>query len=87
MLALFHAEADYGFLAKRLGGFQPVYALDQHETRAVRTHQDRCLLTDVEHACGDFVNALLHERGPAFDRHVDIGDPESLAFHHDQGTG
>jgi hypothetical protein len=44
MLALFHAEADDGFLAKRLGGFQPVSALDQHETRAVRTHQDWCLL-------------------------------------------
>jgi hypothetical protein len=24
-----------------------------------------------------------HERGPAFDRHVDIGDRESLTFHHD----
>jgi hypothetical protein len=27
----------------------------------------------------------VHERGPAFDRHVDIGNRESLAFHHDRG--
>jgi hypothetical protein len=69
MLARFDAEADDGFLAERLGGFQPVQALDQHEPRAVRTHKDWCLLADVEHAGGDFVHALLHERGPAFDRH------------------
>ena len=60
-------------------------ALDQHETRAVRTHQDWRLLADVEHTGGDFVHPLLHERGPAFDRHVDIGNRESLAFHHDRG--
>jgi hypothetical protein len=53
VLARFHAEADDGFLAKRLGGFQPVQALDQHETRDVRSHQDWCLLADVEHAGGD----------------------------------
>jgi hypothetical protein len=55
VLARFRGEADDGFLAERLGGFQPVYALDQHETRAVRTHQDGCLLADLEHAGGDFV--------------------------------
>jgi hypothetical protein len=43
-------------------------ALDQHETPAVPTHQDWCLLADVKHAGGDFVHALLHERGAAFDR-------------------
>jgi hypothetical protein len=30
-----------------------VKALNQHETRAIRTHQDWCLLADVEHAGGD----------------------------------
>ena len=34
----FYAEADDGFLAERLGGFQPVQAVDQYETRTVRTH-------------------------------------------------
>ena len=83
MFARFHAEADDGFLAERLGGFQPVQALNQHETRAIRTDQDWCLLADVEHAGSDFVHALLDERGPTFDRHVGIGDREGFAFHHD----
>jgi len=37
VLARFYAEADDGFLAERLGDFQPVQALNQHETRAIRT--------------------------------------------------
>ncbi len=69
MLSRFHAEADDSFLAERLGGFQPVQALDQHETRAIRTHQDWCLLADFEHAGSDFVHALSHKRGPTFDGH------------------
>ena len=40
VLARFCAEADDGFLAERLDGFQPVQALNQHETRAIRTDQD-----------------------------------------------
>jgi hypothetical protein len=37
VLARFYAEADDGFLAERVGDFQPVQALNQHETRAIRT--------------------------------------------------
>jgi hypothetical protein len=36
VFARFHAKADDGCLAERLGGFQPVQALNQHETRAIR---------------------------------------------------
>ena len=64
MLARFYAEADDGFLAERLDGFQPVQALNQHETRAIRTDQDWCLLADVEHAGSDFVRALFGRARP-----------------------
>ena len=48
-----------------------VQVLDQHETRAVR------------HAGG--FSTPFARAWPGVDRHVDIGDSESLAFHHDQG--
>src|SRR5208282_4794868 len=81
VLARVDAKADDGLLAERLGGLQPVQPLDQHEARAVRPYQDRGLLAVLEHAGGDFVHALLLERGPAFDRHVDVGDGKNLALH------
>src|SRR5450631_185206 len=86
MLPGIHPVADDGGLAERLGGLQPVQALDQHETRAVLPHLDRHLLAVLEHALGDLVHARLHERFAPLDRHVDLGDREILAFHHDGAT-
>lgn len=74
--------ADDGRLAERLGGFQAVQALDQHEAGTVGAHQDRRLLAGFEHAGGDFVHAFLLKRGTPFDRHVDVGDGDGLALHH-----
>jgi hypothetical protein len=54
------------------------------KTGAIRTHQDWCLLA---HAGSNFVHALLHERGAAFDWYVNIGNREGLAFHHHQREG
>src|SRR5208282_835551 len=82
VLARVDAEADDGFLAERLGGFQPVQTLDQYKARAVLPYQDRRLLPVIEHAGGDFVDAFLLERGAAFDRHVNVGDGKDLALHH-----
>lgn len=61
--------------------------LDQHEACAVGAHQYRPLLAGIEHAGGDYVDVLLLKRGPPFDRHVDIGDGEGLALHHDGARG
>src|SRR5579862_492744 len=84
VLARINEEADDGFLAKRLGGLQPMEAFDEDETCAVRPHQDWRLLAFLEHAQCDFVHALLFEGGAPFDRYVDVGDRESLALHHDR---
>ena len=61
---------------------QPVQALDQHKTRAVRPHQDRRLLAVREHALRDLLDTLWIERGPPLDRHIDRVDREILTFHH-----
>ena len=50
-------EADDSLFAERLGGFQPMQALDKHETSTVRPYQDRRLQALVEHARGDSVYA------------------------------
>src|SRR5260221_9745875 len=76
------AEADDGLLAQRLCSLQPMQALNQHETGAVRPHQDRRLLTVREHALRDLLDAFWVECGPPLDRHVDRVDREILAFHH-----
>jgi len=76
------AVADDGGLAQRLGGLKPVQALDQHEARAVRAHQDRRLLALREHTVRDRIDALQVERFAPCGRHVDIGDREGLAFKH-----
>jgi hypothetical protein len=81
VLARVDAEADDCFLAERLGGLQPVQAGDQDKARAVRPYQDRRLLTVIEHAGSDFVDALLLKRGAPFDRHVNVGDDKSFALH------
>jgi hypothetical protein len=47
------------FSPNALAASRAMWALDQHETHAVRTHHDWCLLGDVEHAGGDFVHALF----------------------------
>src|SRR5664279_5547336 len=86
MLPGIHPVADDGGLAERLGGLQPVQALDQHETLAVGAHLDRHLLAVLEHALGDLGDALLVERFAPLDRHVDLGDREILAFHHGGAT-
>src|SRR6516225_7576977 len=59
MLARLDAEANDGFLAKRLCSLQTVQALDQHKAHSVGPHQDRCFLALVEHTRSDFVRALL----------------------------
>jgi hypothetical protein len=84
VLARFHAEADDGFLAEPLGG-----GVGPRPARnARRPHAPGFVFAGRCRACWRrFVHALLHERGPAIDRHVDIGDRESLASHHDQGKG
>src|ERR1039458_1069443 len=82
MLPGIHPVADDGGLAQRLGGFQPVQALDQHETLAGGAHLDRHLLAVLEHSGGDLVDARRHERFAPLDRHVDLGDREILALHH-----
>jgi hypothetical protein len=74
-------EADNSFFAERLGGFQPMQALNEHETSAVRPYQDRRLQTLVEHARGDFVYAPLIKGGAPFDWHVDVCDRNGLALH------
>ena len=51
MLPCVDAEADNGLLAQRLGGFQPVQALDQDEARAIGTHQDGRLLAIRDMLC------------------------------------
>jgi len=76
------AVTDDGGLAQRLGGLKPVQALDQHEARSVRAHQDRRLLALLEHAVCDRIDALQVERFAPRGRHVDIGDREGLAFQH-----
>src|ERR1035437_6797034 len=86
MLPGIHPVADDGGLAQRLGGFQPVQALDQHETLAVGAHLDRHLLAVLEHAGGDLVDARLHQRFAPLDRHVDLGDREILALEHGGAT-
>jgi hypothetical protein len=78
-------KTDDGFFAERLGGLQTMQALDQDKARAIRSHQDRRLLAVVEHTGGDFIDALLFERSAPFYRHVDVGDCESLALHHEPG--
>lgn len=50
MFTRVHAEADDGLFAQCLGSLQAVQALDQHEARAVRAHQNWCLLAIGEHA-------------------------------------
>ena len=82
MLPGVDAVADDGGLAQRLGGLKPVQALDQHEARSVRAHQDRRLLALLEHAVCDRIDALQVERFAPRGRHVDIGDWEDLAFQH-----
>ena len=82
MLPGVDAVADDGGLAQRLGGLKPVQALDQHEARSVRAHQDRRLLALREHAVRDRIDALQVERFASRGRHVDIGDWEDLAFQH-----
>jgi len=82
MLPCIYSKANDGLLAQCLGGLQPVQALDQHEARAVRTHQDGRLLAVREHALRDFLDALWIERGPPLYRHVDGIDREVLALHH-----
>jgi len=82
MLPGVDAVADDGGLAQRLGGLKPVQALDQHEARSVRAHQDRRLLALLEHAVRDRIDALQVERFAPPGRHVDIGDWEDLAFQH-----
>src|ERR1035437_4510212 len=86
MLPGIHPVADDGGFAQRLGGFQPVQALDQHETLAVGAHLDRHLLAVLEHAGGDLVDARLHQRFAPLDRHVDLGDREILALEHGGAT-
>ena len=61
-------EADDSFFAECLGGLQTMQTLNQHKARALRPHQDRCLLAVVQHIGGDFVHALLFERGAPFYR-------------------
>lgn len=80
-------KADDSFFAERLGGLQSMQALNQYKARAVRSHQDRRALAVVEHAGGDFVDALLFEGGTPLRRHVDVGDGEGLALHHDRVRG
>jgi hypothetical protein len=82
MLPGFDSVTDDGGLAQRLGGLKPVQALDQHEARAVRAHQDRRLLALREHAVRDRIDTFQVERFAACRRHVDIGDREGLAFQH-----
>ena len=41
-------EADDSFFAECLGGLQTMQTLNQHKARAVRPHQDRCLLAVVQ---------------------------------------
>ena len=74
-------EADDSFFAERLGGFQPMQALNEHENSAVCPYQDRRLQTLVEHARGDFVYAPLIKGGAPFDWHVGVCDRNGLALH------
>ena len=81
MLARVDAVADDRSLAERLGRFQPVETLDQHEACAIRPHQDWHLLPVFEHAGGDFIDAPLLQRRASLDRYVNVGDGENLALH------
>ena len=81
MLPCIDKEGDNGLFAERLGGFQPMQALNEHETSAVRPYQDRRLQALVEHARGDFVYAPLIKGGAPFDWHVDVCDRNGLALH------
>lgn len=83
MLPCLDPEADDGLLAQSLGGFQPVQALDQHEARAVRSHQDGRLLAVREHALRNVLDAFGIERGPPLDGHVNSVNRKILALHHD----
>jgi hypothetical protein len=70
------------FFAERFGGFQPMQAFNEYKSSAVRPYQDRRLLTLLQHARGDFVDALLIESGAPLDWHVDVCDRDGLTLHH-----
>ena len=60
-------------------------AFDEHETCAVRPHQDLGLSSMLSAILssmlsGDLVHALLFEGGAPFDRYVDVGDWEVSRF-------
>jgi hypothetical protein len=74
MLARIDAESNNGFLAQRLGSFQPVQTLDQDKARSIGPHQDWGLLAPVQHARGEFVYAPLFQSRAPFDRYVNVRD-------------
>ncbi len=74
-------QADDGFFAERLAGFQPVQALDQDQAIAVVANQDRRLLAAVQHALGYVIDGRRHKRPAPCQGHIDVGDPEYLVFH------
>jgi hypothetical protein len=76
-------EADDSFFAERLGGLQPMQTLNEHETRAIRSHQNRRLLAVFKHVGSDFVHALLFERRAPF-RDYSLGG-ETLDWYFELG--
>src|SRR4029079_14520896 len=86
MLSRLDQVAEDRCLAQLLAGFQAVQPLHQDETIAIAPDQDRRLLTDLQYALRDVVDDLGIERAPALDRHIDVGDRERLALHHQRLT-
>src|SRR5215471_9282604 len=82
MPACLDEVAENGLLAQLLAGFQSMQAFHQHQAGAVLPHQNRGLLTDLQHALGDLMRLLGVERRPPFRRHIDVCDREALALHH-----
>lgn len=81
VLARVNAVANDRRLAKRLGRFQSMQTLDQHEARTVGPHKDWHMLPFFKHADDDFFDAPLLQRRAALDWHINVGNGETFALH------
>src|SRR5579863_9492077 len=87
MLARVDTVPDDRRLAERLGRFQPMQTLDQHEARTVGPHKDWHMLPFFEHADGDFFDAPLLQRRAALDWHINVRNLENFALHRTASDG